>query len=364
MDVPAEVLEGMTLLRSLAITKEEFFARVKLEAQQRRVRQVLYEAPAPAAQRCASHDRGVDCDRRDSDRRASGAAEEGEAEERGGHGGGSPFDERFKEHGKLHARPFTADDDSSVSSSSAEPLSSPPRALRRRSLPDLRDGLDDSGLAGALSDSRRSLPDFPDGASDGGLAGAPGAYSGDAIADLRGYSDAASPRVARSSPPRRPAHAAFPRSSPASPRAKVAAAWEDAPPTFQPAVTARGNRAPKKSVDELSRLEALRQCYARDQAARRHSAAAAEQASPPKKGRDDYGHIPTKLHTAEARAALRIRALRREADRKAVVGCTHEPRLESACPDWIHAMAASSRYRKVHDPAPSTRDDALKAWRY
>jgi hypothetical protein len=121
MDVPADVLEGMTLLRSLAITKEEFFvrprlglthvvrgpfflsgdcalvrrptlqARVKSEAQQRRVRQVPDEAPA--AQSVASpHDRVND---RDSDRRASGAAEEDEAAEPCGHGGGSPFKERF-----------------------------------------------------------------------------------------------------------------------------------------------------------------------------------------------------------------------------------------------------------------------------
>ena len=133
-----------------------------------------------------------------------------------------------------------------------------------------------------------------------------------------------------------------------SPRGRAA----DSP--FHPTVTSRADRHPRRSDDDLSRLDAIRRKLAAEKAsAKQEKKLKHDETFSPRSAvlSADYAHVPPRVFAASRRDREVAHHVKDELD-----GCTFEPRLAASCPAWIHVMADQSRKRRGPKPKPQ------KAW--
>ena len=124
--------------------------------------------------------------------------------------------------------------------------------------------------------------------------------------------------------------------------------------SFRPSVTSRADRHPRRSDDDLSRLDAIRRRLAAEKAvAKREKALRRDETFAPKKVASSarYDDVPSRLHGASRRDREASHHVKDE-----LAGCTFEPRLAASCPTWISVLADESRKRRGPKPPPP------KAW--
>jgi hypothetical protein len=124
--------------------------------------------------------------------------------------------------------------------------------------------------------------------------------------------------------------------------------------SFRPSVTSHADRHPRRSDDDLSRLDAIRRRLAAEKAvAKREKALRRDETFAPQKVASSarYDDVPARLHGASRRDREASHHVKDE-----LAGCTFEPRLAASCPTWISVLADESRKRRGPKPPPP------KAW--